>query len=72
MKTFTYKGCEVMPEQSEKSILLGCNNGVNRYLRRYWHVRFPDGTWVNVGTKDQVRAYIDRVGYRHGAGYEMG
>lgn len=65
-KTFVYRGCVISPIRVEKPILAGCNGGVNRYFTRLWLVTFPDGTWIRVGTKDRVRAYINSKGYAHG------
>jgi hypothetical protein len=65
-KAFKYRGCTVEPTVRKSSILVGCNNSVNRYLSNVWNVLFPDNTWATVGTKLQARQYVDRVGHSHG------
>lgn len=62
---FLYRGCAIRPEHKDEPILVGCNNSVNRYLKDYWHIEFPDSTWIHVGTKDQARQYIDAHIYQH-------
>lgn len=65
-KPFDYRGCKVAPETLQESILAGCNNSVNRYLKTLWRITFPDMTWCRVGTKFMARQYINSKGYSHG------
>lgn len=67
-KPFEYKGCKIKPEVSEKPVLVGCNDGVNRYFRNYWLVTFPDKTWTKVGTKGMAIIYIDQHVHSHSHG----
>lgn len=63
---WTYRGCLIGIETLPDPILIGCNRGVNRYLKSFWRIVFPDGTWIRCGTKQQCRSYIDRGQGRFG------
>jgi hypothetical protein len=65
MKTFIYRDCQVALETLDKSILIACNNSVNRYLRKVWRITFPDQTWSRVGTKDMAKTYINLHVHQH-------
>lgn len=66
MNPFKYRGCDIVPETLPQSILVGCNNSVNRYLKRVWRILFPDGTWIRTGTKKTARQYINLNGHSYG------
>jgi hypothetical protein len=63
---FHYKGATVWPEHSTKPVLVACNKGVNRYLKDFWRIVFPNDTFCRIGTKAQARQYIDAKGHSHG------
>lgn len=53
------------PETLPDSILVGCNNSVNRYLRTVWRVTFPDKTWIRCGTVGESKRYINAHLHQH-------
>ena len=65
-KTWNYKGCTIAPETFTESILVGCNNSVNRYLKTVWRITFPDNSWERVGTKRMAVGYINSKGHSYG------
>jgi hypothetical protein len=55
-KPWKYNGCRIAP-QSGRPTYFGSPRGA--YLRFWWRIDFPDGTWIRAATKQAAKQYID-------------
>lgn len=69
-QVWKYRGCNILP-QSGPPRYFGHSqwepgSRFPQYYTQWWRIEFPDQTYCLCATKDDVREYVDRVGYRHG------